>query len=80
MSYCTCTAGAPAGEVGFTIDGSLYYAVAGTYTTAQIVAANNLNQNIIGLKSTVNTQPVYVGPTTFTINGGESFVSQYGPF
>jgi uncharacterized phosphosugar-binding protein len=77
---CTCTVGAPAGQVAFTIDGSQYYVAPGTYTTAQIVLANSLNNNIVGLKSTVNTQPVFLAGVVFTIAGGESFVSQYGPF
>ena len=58
---CSCTVGIPAGQVAFTIDGTQYSAVAGTYTTGQLVLANNLNNNIVGLKSTVNTQPVFSG-------------------
>ena len=77
---CSCTVGIPAGQVAFTIDGTQYSVVAGSYTTAQLVLANNLNNNITGLKSTVNTMPVFLGTTPVTINGGESFVSQYGPF
>ena len=81
---CTCTATAPAG-VPFTVDGTQYYVVAGSYTVAALLAAITSGPNFIsgavnGFRNTVTNAAIQGSAATQTINGGEALVSLYGPF